>query len=83
MIYFNNLKTKLLLKYMTAKKLLIQVYSDIHIELWNKIPELPVKAKYLFLAGDICNQIHPFQVIMNTMLKIRILMNFVSNINTD
>ena len=44
---------------MTTKKLLIQVYSDIHIELWNKIPELPVKAKYLFLAGDICNQIHP------------------------
>ena len=41
---------------MTAKKLLIQVYSDIHIELWNKIPELPVKAKYLFLAGNICTQ---------------------------
>ena len=44
---------------MSARKLLVQVYSDIHIELWNKIPELPVKAKYLFLAGDICNQIHP------------------------
>jgi predicted phosphodiesterase len=44
---------------MSSKKLLIQVYSDIHIELWNKIPELPVKAKYLFLAGDICTQIHP------------------------
>ena len=39
---------------MRSKKLIIQVYSDIHIELWNKVPEIPVKAKYLFLAGDIC-----------------------------
>ncbi len=38
---------------MSTRKLLIQVYSDIHIELWNKLPEIPVKAKYLFLAGDI------------------------------
>jgi predicted phosphodiesterase len=44
---------------MTSKKLLFQTFSDIHIELWNKIPELPIKAKYLFLAGDICNQVHP------------------------
>jgi UDP-2,3-diacylglucosamine pyrophosphatase LpxH len=44
---------------MTSKKLLIQIYSDIHIELWNKIPELPVKSKYLFLAGDICTITHP------------------------
>ena len=40
------------------RKIIIQVYSDIHIELWNKIPEIPVKAKYLFLAGDICNLNH-------------------------
>ena len=40
---------------MSARKLLIQVYSDIHIELWNKLPEIPVKAKYLFLAGDVSN----------------------------
>jgi predicted phosphohydrolase len=26
-----------------------------HIELWNKMPQLPVTAKYLFLAGDICS----------------------------
>lgn len=45
---------------MTTKKLLIQIYSDIHIELWNKLPELPVKAKYLFLAGDICQFYNPF-----------------------
>lgn len=37
----------------------IQVYSDLHIELWNKIPNLPAKAKYLFLAGDICQLNHP------------------------
>jgi predicted phosphohydrolase len=37
----------------------IQVFSDIHIELWNKIPEIPVRAKYLFLAGDICYYNHP------------------------
>jgi len=44
---------------MTDKKIAIQLYSDIHIELWNKIPEIPIKAKYLFLAGDICNYNHP------------------------
>jgi len=44
---------------MTTRKIAIQVFSDIHIELWNKIPEIPVKAKYLFLAGDICIINHP------------------------
>jgi len=44
---------------MTAKRIPIQVFSDIHIEIWNKIPEIPVKAKYLFLAGDICIINHP------------------------
>jgi predicted phosphodiesterase len=44
---------------MSSKKLLIQIFSDLHIELWNKFPELPTNAKYLFLAGDICNQTHP------------------------
>jgi predicted phosphodiesterase len=43
----------------TSRKLIVQIFSDIHIELWNKLPEIPVKAKYLFLAGDICNQMHP------------------------
>jgi predicted phosphodiesterase len=43
---------------MTTKKLFIQVFSDIHIELWNKLPEIPVKARYLFLAGDICKLDH-------------------------
>lgn len=37
----------------------IQVYSDIHIELLNILPIIPVKSKYLFLAGDICTQNHP------------------------
>lgn len=44
---------------MSLKKILIQVYSDIHIELWNKLPDLPINAKYLFLAGDICKMYHP------------------------
>ena len=44
---------------MSLKKIPIQIYSDIHIELWNKLPEIPVKAKYLFLAGDICTFSHP------------------------
>ena len=39
--------------------LLLQVFSDIHIELWNKMPEIPVMAKYLFLAGDIIQLNHP------------------------
>jgi len=38
---------------MTTRKLLIQVFSDIHIELWNTFPKIPVKSKYLILAGDI------------------------------
>ena len=44
---------------MTAKNISIQVYSDLHIELWNKIPEIPARAKYLFLAGDVCHINHP------------------------
>jgi len=44
---------------MSVRNLAIQVYSDIHIELWNQLPNLPIKAKYLFLAGDICNKNSP------------------------
>ena len=44
---------------MSIKKLSIQIYSDIHMELWNKLPEIQVNAKYLFLAGDICNLHNP------------------------
>jgi hypothetical protein len=35
----------------TAKKIIIQVFSDFHIEIWDKLPTIPVRAKYLFLAG--------------------------------
>jgi predicted phosphodiesterase len=41
---------------MSEKKLAFQVYSDLNIETWDKIMGLPVKAKYLFLAGDICKE---------------------------
>lgn len=44
---------------MTTRKVLIQVYSDIHLEIWNKMPEIPVKADYLILAGDISQLNHP------------------------
>jgi predicted phosphohydrolase len=36
----------------------IQVYSDLHIELTNTCPYILPQAKYLFLAGDICNLNH-------------------------
>ncbi len=39
---------------MALRKITIQVFSDIHLELWNNIPQIIPKAKYLFLAGDIC-----------------------------
>ena len=41
-----------------TKNLSIQIFSDIHIELWDKLPIIPIKAKYLFLAGDICQLNH-------------------------
>ena len=44
---------------MSSKKLAIQIFSDLHIELWNKLPVMQVKSKYLFLAGDICFLNHP------------------------
>ena len=36
----------------------IQVFSDIHLESWNKLPIIPVKSQYLFLAGNICPITH-------------------------
>lgn len=39
---------------MTTTNIYIQIFSDLHIDLWDKLPILPVNAKYLFLAGDIC-----------------------------
>jgi hypothetical protein len=44
---------------MDLRELTMQIYSDIHIEIWNKLPVIPVMAKYLFLAGDICPLNHP------------------------
>lgn len=37
----------------------IQIFSDLHIERWHAVPKLPVLAKYLILAGDICPLHHP------------------------
>jgi predicted phosphodiesterase len=44
---------------MSSKKILIQVFSDLHLENKTKIPELIPKASYLFLAGDITRINHP------------------------
>lgn len=44
---------------MSQRKLLIQIYSDIHLELTKSIPYFPPVAKYLFLAGDISRFSHP------------------------
>ena len=44
---------------MSKKNIIVQVFSDIHIESWNKLPELPIKSKYLILAGDIGQLNHP------------------------
>jgi predicted MPP superfamily phosphohydrolase len=41
------------------KKLSIQVYSDLHIELMKHFPQIQPTAKYLFLVGDICQLNHP------------------------
>lgn len=40
-------------------ELSVQIYSDLHIEHWNKLPHIIPKSKYLFLAGDICCLQHP------------------------
>jgi len=38
---------------MSRRKLLLQIYSDIHFDKWNEMPEIPIKANYLILAGNI------------------------------
>jgi len=40
-------------------KLLIQVYSDLHIEMMKNFPRVKPTAKYLFLVGDICQLNNP------------------------
>ena len=41
-----------------TKKISIQIYSDLHIELMKNFPKIEPKAKYLFLVGDICQLNH-------------------------
>jgi predicted MPP superfamily phosphohydrolase len=41
------------------KKISIQVYSDLHIELMKQFPQIQPTAKYLFLVGDICQLNNP------------------------
>ena len=44
---------------MSTKKLLIQIYSDLHLELTKSIPKIIPRSPYLFLAGDISKLSHP------------------------
>lgn len=44
---------------MASETIDFQIYSDFHLETYNKIPEIIVKSKYLILAGDICQINHP------------------------
>jgi hypothetical protein len=44
---------------MSTKKLLIQIYSDLHLELTKSIPKIEPRCPYLFLAGDISRFSHP------------------------
>jgi predicted phosphohydrolase len=59
---------------MTTRKLLFQVYSDLHLELTKTIPRIKPIAPYLFLAGDITKVSHPsfnefFEYCNNNWLK--------------
>lgn len=44
---------------MPLRKIVIQVYSDLHLELTKSIPKIVPKSPYLFLAGDISRANHP------------------------
>ena len=44
---------------MTQRKILVQIYSDLHLELTRSIPKITPKCNYLFLAGDISRFTHP------------------------
>ena len=44
---------------MESRKLSIQIYSDLHLELTNSIPKIVPRSPYLFLAGDISRFNHP------------------------
>jgi predicted phosphohydrolase len=44
---------------MTTRKLLVQIYSDLHLELTKSIPKIVPRSPYLFLAGDISRFSHP------------------------
>lgn len=44
---------------MSTRKILIQIYSDLHLELTKSIPKIVPRSPYLFLAGDISRFSHP------------------------
>jgi predicted MPP superfamily phosphohydrolase len=44
---------------MSLRKLSIQIYSDLHLELTTSVPKITPRAPYLFLAGDISRFSYP------------------------
>jgi predicted phosphohydrolase len=59
---------------MTTRKLLFQLYSDLHLELTKTIPKIKPISPYLFLSGDITKVSHPsfiefFEYCNNNWLK--------------
>ena len=43
---------------MSLRKISIQIYSDLHLELTKSIPKIVPRSPYLFLAGDITSFNH-------------------------
>lgn len=59
---------------MMNRRLIIQLYSDLHLELINTVPKIKPLAPYLFLAGDITKVTHSsfddfFEYCNNNWLK--------------
>jgi hypothetical protein len=44
---------------MSTRKLIVQIYSDLHLELTKSIQQIVPIAPYLFLAEDISRFSHP------------------------
>jgi predicted MPP superfamily phosphohydrolase len=59
---------------MITRKLRLQIFSDLHLEVTKTIPKIKPIAPYLFLSGDITRVSHPsfiefFEYCNNNWLK--------------
>ncbi len=60
-------------------KLRFQLFSDIHIELANRVPKIPNLAPYLFLAGDIGKKRFMFVEITNITVQINLIQKLIKH----